>query len=122
MLLDLVQHTLVTLSGNCNFHVTSHLDQLKMLKQCPVWKLRWSTLGLHHDWNSKVYSQDQCSPFPTKLSKLSKLFASAVGWTNYNAQVFAHLFVEMLCVVPCVCLCVDEGCELELVLFYRTLT
>ncbi len=27
-------------------------------------KLRWVTLGYHHDWDTKVYSEDNVTPMP----------------------------------------------------------
>lgn len=35
-------------------------------------QLRWATLGYHHDWDTKVYSETAKSEFPMDLSKLSK--------------------------------------------------
>ena len=35
-------------------------------------KLRWSTLGFHHDWDTKVYSDNNVSVFPEELASLSK--------------------------------------------------
>ena len=33
-------------------------------------KLRWATLGFHHDWDTKVYDEKEASPFPSDLAKL----------------------------------------------------
>ena len=36
-------------------------------------QLRWATLGYHHNWDSKLYSEDNVSPFPTELLELCQL-------------------------------------------------
>ena len=41
-------------------------------------KLRWSTLGYHHDWDTKVYSEEKVSTFPIELAELSKLILKQV--------------------------------------------
>ncbi|XP_025414497.1 nucleic acid dioxygenase ALKBH1 [Sipha flava] len=35
-------------------------------------QLRWATLGYHHDWDTKVYSESAKSEFPSDLYQLSK--------------------------------------------------
>lgn len=45
-------------------------------------KLRWATLGYHHNWNTKVYSDDDRTPLPEDLAKLSQVVATCV--TNYS--------------------------------------
>lgn len=57
-----------------------------LLKSLPIWKLRWATLGYHHDWDSKKYSEQRKSHFPEELAQLSALFTSALGWKDYHAQ------------------------------------
>ncbi|KAA0200200.1 hypothetical protein HAZT_HAZT001261 [Hyalella azteca] len=42
-------------------------------------ELRWSTLGYHHNWETKVYSEDRRSAFPPCLSRLSSVIASTVA-------------------------------------------
>jgi len=49
-------------------------------------KLRWSTLGYHHDWDTKVYSEDSRSVFPSELARLSSCVASVVGCPGYSAE------------------------------------
>ena len=40
-------------------------------------KLRWATLGFHHDWDTKVYSE--CGDFPQDLANLSKAILNQIG-------------------------------------------
>ncbi|XP_057200232.1 nucleic acid dioxygenase ALKBH1 [Triplophysa rosa] len=49
-------------------------------------KLRWVTLGYHYDWNSKTYSPDHFTPFPTELHSLSHKVAAACGFPGFNAE------------------------------------
>lgn len=49
-------------------------------------KLRWVTLGYHHNWDTKVYSVDCCSDFPPCLSSLSCHVASVLGFFKYNPE------------------------------------
>jgi len=49
-------------------------------------KLRWSTLGYHHDWDSKQYDLNMLSSFPPDLSHLARAVAATLGYTHYNPQ------------------------------------
>ncbi|XP_065346360.1 nucleic acid dioxygenase ALKBH1 [Cloeon dipterum] len=49
-------------------------------------KLRWSTLGYHHDWDTKVYSDENKSPFPEELAEMSRIVAEVIGSKNYVAE------------------------------------
>lgn len=49
-------------------------------------KLRWVTLGYHHNWNTKIYSANSHSPFPEDLAKLSQFVASLLGYPDYVAE------------------------------------
>nr|XP_055027786.1 nucleic acid dioxygenase ALKBH1 [Misgurnus anguillicaudatus] len=49
-------------------------------------KLRWVTLGYHYDWNSKTYSPDHYTPFPSELHSLSHKVAAACGFPGFNAE------------------------------------
>lgn len=42
-------------------------------------KLRWATVGYHHNWDTKVYSKDRKSPFPNCLYHLIQHISSALG-------------------------------------------
>ncbi|XP_004525010.1 nucleic acid dioxygenase ALKBH1 [Ceratitis capitata] len=48
--------------------------------------LRWATLGYHHDWDSKKYSEERRGNFPEDLASISTYFASILGYKNYDAQ------------------------------------
>ncbi|KAH8286829.1 hypothetical protein KR018_000723 [Drosophila ironensis] len=48
--------------------------------------LRWTTLGYHHNWDSKVYSEQAKSPFPEDLSQLCQLFASYLGYKDFKSE------------------------------------
>jgi DNA alkylation damage repair protein AlkB len=38
-------------------------------------KLSWATLGYFYDWTQRRYHEDDCSPFPTNLAALGRVFA-----------------------------------------------
>lgn len=57
-------------------------------------KLRWSTLGYHHDWDTKVYS-DSKSDFPPELYSLCSLAADAIGYPDFKAQAAIVNFYPM---------------------------
>ena len=42
-------------------------------------KLRWATLGCHHNWDTKQYSEDRISPFPEDLKELCQTVVSSLG-------------------------------------------
>jgi alkylated DNA repair protein alkB family protein 1 len=41
--------------------------------------LRWATLGLHHDWNTKVYSPESVTAFPSDLASLADNIVGVVA-------------------------------------------
>ncbi|VVC28365.1 Hypothetical protein CINCED_3A024648 [Cinara cedri] len=45
-------------------------------------QLRWATLGYHHDWDTKVYSESAKDEFPTDLSDLSKFITKWLQFPN----------------------------------------
>ena len=50
-------------------------------------KLRWATLGYHHDWDTKVYSEDDRGEFPSDLAGLSAGIVQALGGDKlYRAE------------------------------------
>ncbi|XP_068906337.1 nucleic acid dioxygenase ALKBH1 [Tenebrio molitor] len=49
-------------------------------------KLRWATLGYHHDWDTKVYSEENKGDFPQDLADLSKYIAQSLGFSYFNAE------------------------------------
>ncbi len=50
-------------------------------------RLRWVTVGYHHDWNTKVYSENRRGCFPDELRRLFNYLASVLGFgENFDAQ------------------------------------
>ncbi|ELU02911.1 hypothetical protein CAPTEDRAFT_191192 [Capitella teleta] len=49
-------------------------------------KLRWSTLGYHHNWDTKKYTADRYTPFPDDLSCLSRCIAHGIGFPHFKAE------------------------------------
>ncbi|TMW42474.1 hypothetical protein DOY81_012445, partial [Sarcophaga bullata] len=48
--------------------------------------MRWTTLGYHHNWDTKVYSEELHSEFPQDLAMMTNFFANALGYDNFKAQ------------------------------------
>lgn len=48
--------------------------------------LRWCTLGYHHQWDTKVYSEDMKHNFPVDLATLSSYIANVLGFGKYSAE------------------------------------
>ncbi|KAF7278429.1 hypothetical protein GWI33_008463 [Rhynchophorus ferrugineus] len=57
------------------------LDNNELLK-----KLRWSTLGYHHNWDTKLYSEKDKTNFPHELKELTQFLADILGYPNYSAE------------------------------------
>ncbi|KAG5324534.1 ALKB1 dioxygenase, partial [Acromyrmex heyeri] len=49
-------------------------------------KLRWATLGYHHNWDTKLYSENSRSNMPTELSGLTSILAKALGFSDFKAE------------------------------------
>jgi len=49
-------------------------------------KLRWSTLGYHHNWDTKEYDESLRSEFPSDLDRLCKYIAMTLQYPNYTAE------------------------------------
>ncbi|KAK0163391.1 hypothetical protein PV327_007076 [Microctonus hyperodae] len=49
-------------------------------------KLRWATLGYHHNWDTKHYSEDSKTEIPEELSKMTKIIAQSVGFHDFIAE------------------------------------
>lgn len=45
--------------------------------------MRWVTLGYHHDWDSKVYTEQMKHKFPDDLNSLSQYFAKVLKLDDY---------------------------------------
>ncbi|XP_053951066.1 nucleic acid dioxygenase ALKBH1 [Anastrepha ludens] len=48
--------------------------------------MRWATLGYHHDWDSKKYTEEKHGEFPKDLAALNAFFATVLGFKNYESQ------------------------------------
>ncbi|KAM7349787.1 alpha-ketoglutarate-dependent dioxygenase AlkB isoform 2-T2 [Cochliomyia hominivorax] len=48
--------------------------------------MRWTTLGYHHNWDTKIYSEDSHTEFPEDLARMTNFFANVLGYDNYKAQ------------------------------------
>ncbi|XP_031638219.1 nucleic acid dioxygenase ALKBH1 [Contarinia nasturtii] len=48
--------------------------------------MRWTTLGYHHDWDTKVYAEEKRHKFPDDLAKLNAYFAEVLGLGDYSAE------------------------------------
>ena len=58
-------------------------------------RLRWATLGYHHDWDTKVYSEENASPFPEELAALTGGIAAAAGLPSFRAEAAIVNFYPM---------------------------
>ena len=58
-------------------------------------RLRWATLGYHHDWDTKVYSEGNASPFPVDLANLTGGIAAAAGFPSFVAEAAIVNFYPM---------------------------
>lgn len=59
-------------------------------------KLRWATMGYHHNWDSKVYSEEAKSPLPNDLSLLSKHIVKTVLNIDFHpeASIVNYYFMD----------------------------
>ncbi|CAH2090350.1 unnamed protein product [Euphydryas editha] len=49
-------------------------------------KLRWTTLGYHHNWDTKVYSEENRGELPQELAELCDVVARYLGYVNFKAE------------------------------------
>nr|CAD7260068.1 unnamed protein product [Timema shepardi] len=49
-------------------------------------KLRWATLGYHHNWESKIYSQEAHDTFPADLATICQFVARVAGFEDFSAE------------------------------------
>ncbi|EZA61237.1 Alkylated DNA repair protein alkB-like protein [Ooceraea biroi] len=49
-------------------------------------KLRWATLGYHHNWDTKLYSENSKSDMPPELCDLTSVLAKALGFQDFKAE------------------------------------
>lgn len=57
--------------------------QLKVLKSCPIWPLRWATLGYHYKWTEREYVSNRKSEFPKDIADLTKIIANIIGFKDF---------------------------------------
>lgn len=48
--------------------------------------MRWTTLGYHHDWDTKIYAEEKKHRFPDDLARLNEYFANILGLGSYSAE------------------------------------
>ena len=58
-------------------------------------KLRWTTLGFHHDWNSKIYSEEKRNDFPEDLNNMIAVIAKIIGFNNFKSEAAIVNFYPM---------------------------
>ncbi|XP_054720837.1 nucleic acid dioxygenase ALKBH1-like [Uloborus diversus] len=61
-------------------------DKESWKTQTNVHKLRWATLGYHHNWDTKIYDESERTEFPSCLKELTKHIASCVGCENFEPE------------------------------------
>uniref|UniRef100_A0A336MD67 CSON013936 protein n=1 Tax=Culicoides sonorensis TaxID=179676 RepID=A0A336MD67_CULSO len=61
---------------------TSNDTSKKKLREA----LRWTTLGYHHDWDTKVYNESMHNDFPDDLSYVIREIAKLLGFENYEPE------------------------------------
>ncbi|XP_076238747.1 alpha-ketoglutarate-dependent dioxygenase AlkB [Calliopsis andreniformis] len=49
-------------------------------------KLRWATLGYHHNWDTKLYSETSKTDMPNELSSLTSFLARTLGFMEFKAE------------------------------------
>ncbi|KAF7251521.1 Nucleic acid dioxygenase ALKBH1 [Varanus komodoensis] len=67
-------------------HQMRNKSSSKREPKCLLEKLRWVTLGYHYNWNTKKYSADHYTPFPSDLAFLSEQVAKACGFQAFQAE------------------------------------
>ncbi|XP_066550897.1 LOW QUALITY PROTEIN: nucleic acid dioxygenase ALKBH1 [Amia ocellicauda] len=68
---------------------TAQISQKRSGKREPktlLEKLRWVTLGYHYNWETKTYSADQHTPFPSELHTVAQHVASACSFPDFTAE------------------------------------
>lgn len=57
--------------------------------------LRWATLGYHHNWDTKVYTEDNKNKFPNDLGNLLKYIADVLQFDDFIAEAAIVNFYHM---------------------------
>ncbi|CAH1790661.1 unnamed protein product [Owenia fusiformis] len=77
-----------------SFELMRNDPSLKM-KKTLMYKLRWVTLGYHHNWDTKEYSPDDVTSFPSDLAQLSKYITNVLGYHTYSPQAAVVNYYRM---------------------------
>ena len=56
---------------------TGDKDRARILRS-----LRWTTLGYHYDWATKIYRKDHWTPFPSDLDRLARFLVETFSSTR----------------------------------------
>ncbi|XP_046382896.1 nucleic acid dioxygenase ALKBH1 [Ischnura elegans] len=64
-------------------------------------KLRWATLGYHHNWDTKVYSENERNDFPEDLAALSREVAHVAGSPKFSAEAAIINYYHMDSTLSC---------------------
>lgn len=73
----------ITLSDNTWWQLTCSSEGKKSgLRK----KLRWVTLGYHHNWDTKEYSEDLHGDMPASLKKLCAVVSKVLGFSEFQAE------------------------------------
>lgn len=60
-------------------------DDVKVRDRLQV-AMRWTTLGYHHNWETKIYDDVMQSKFPCDLSYMCKFFSCVLGFSHFIPQ------------------------------------
>lgn len=58
-------------------------------------KLRWATLGYHHNWDTKVYDERERVDFPEDLAELCRFLANCLKLGSFSAEAAIVNFYHM---------------------------
>ena len=58
-------------------------------------KLRWATLGYHHNWDTKLYSETSKTEMPEELSSLTSFVAESLDLADFKAEAAIINFYRM---------------------------
>ncbi|XP_015118592.1 nucleic acid dioxygenase ALKBH1 [Diachasma alloeum] len=58
-------------------------------------KLRWATLGYHHNWDTKHYTEDDKIEIPGDVDEMTKAIAKGLGFDNFKAEAAIINFYRM---------------------------
>ncbi|XP_065208730.1 nucleic acid dioxygenase ALKBH1 [Planococcus citri] len=91
-------------------NIDGHKDVVELLKHDKWWdivssnskhshqlkkKLRWATMGYHHNWDTKIYSESSKDPFPKDLDQLCVFIIKTVLNMDFRAEACIVNFYHM---------------------------